>query len=176
MPPSSRIARTLEDPIAQGDRVSLQYKGTQLFVIVTRVVAPQETYEGRVQGFVMPEPVFEVEDLKRDASSASAMTILGALNEARRLKENPATAHYARRGSGPVALPEEVECSGAARATLPAVSAFAGAGRPDQQDVRHTRLACMPGAAVLRNAHAPPWTASVNARYRKLEAPDVVAR
>jgi alpha-acetolactate decarboxylase len=54
----------LDDPIAEGDRVSLQYKGTQLFVIVTRVVAPQETYEGRVQAFVTPEPVFEIEDLK----------------------------------------------------------------------------------------------------------------
>ena len=64
VPPSTRVARTLDDPIAEGDRVSLQYKGTQLFVIVTRVVAPQETYEGRVQAFVTPEPVFEIEDLK----------------------------------------------------------------------------------------------------------------
>jgi hypothetical protein len=64
VPPSSRVARTLEDPIAEDDRVRLQYKGTQLFVIVTRVVAPQETYEGRVQGFVTPAPVLEFEDLK----------------------------------------------------------------------------------------------------------------
>jgi hypothetical protein len=64
VPPCSRVARTLEDPIAEDDRVRLQYKGTQLFVIVTRVVAPQETYEGRVQGFVTPAPVLEFEDLK----------------------------------------------------------------------------------------------------------------
>jgi hypothetical protein len=55
MPPSSRVARTLEDPIGAGDRVSLQYKGKQLFVIVISVVAPQERYEGRVQGFVDPQ-------------------------------------------------------------------------------------------------------------------------
>jgi hypothetical protein len=44
-----------EDPIGAGDRVSLQYKGKQLFVIVISVVAPQERYEGRVQGFVDPQ-------------------------------------------------------------------------------------------------------------------------
>jgi hypothetical protein len=65
MPPSSRVARTLEDPIGAGDRVSLQYKGKQLFVIVISVVAPQERYEGRVQGFVDPQqPVLEFEGLK----------------------------------------------------------------------------------------------------------------
>jgi hypothetical protein len=66
-PPASRVARTLEDPIDTGDRVRLRYKGKQLFVIVIRVVAPQERYEGRVQGFVgnpQDPPVLEVEDLK----------------------------------------------------------------------------------------------------------------
>jgi hypothetical protein len=64
VPPSSRVARTLEDPIGTGDRVSLQYKGKQLFVIVIGVLAPQERYEGRVQGFVDPQPVVEFEGLK----------------------------------------------------------------------------------------------------------------
>jgi hypothetical protein len=64
VPPSSRVARTLEDPVAEGDRVRLQHKGMQLFVIVTKVVAPQKTYEGRIQGFVTPQPVLEFEHLK----------------------------------------------------------------------------------------------------------------
>jgi hypothetical protein len=55
VPPSSRVARTLEDPIAEGDQVRLQYKNRQLFVIVIKVVAPQERYEGRVHGFVPQE-------------------------------------------------------------------------------------------------------------------------
>ena len=61
---SSRVARSLEDRIAEGDRVSLQYKKRRLFVIVTRVVAPQERYEGRVHTFVDPQPVREFEGLK----------------------------------------------------------------------------------------------------------------
>ena len=65
VPPSSRVARTLEDPIGTGDRVSLQYKGKKLFVIVISVVAPQERYEGRVHGFVDPQqPLLEFEGLK----------------------------------------------------------------------------------------------------------------
>ena len=63
MSASSRVARSLEDRIAEGDRVSLQYKKRRLFVIVTRVVAPQERYEGRVHTFV-PQPVREFEGLK----------------------------------------------------------------------------------------------------------------
>ena len=64
-PPSSRVARTLEDPIDTGDSVRLRYKGKQLFVIVISVVAPQERYEGRIQGFVDPQqPLFEFEGLK----------------------------------------------------------------------------------------------------------------
>ena len=50
VPASNRVARTPEDGIAEGDQVSLQYKNRQLFVIVIKVVAPQERYEGRVQG------------------------------------------------------------------------------------------------------------------------------
>jgi hypothetical protein len=64
VPASSRVGRTLEDPIAEGDRLGLQYKNRQLFVIVIKVVAPQERYEGRIQGFVDPQPVLEVEGLK----------------------------------------------------------------------------------------------------------------
>ena len=60
----SASSRALEDPIAEGDRVSLQYKKRRLFVIVTRVVAPQERYEGRVHRFVDPQPVREFEGLK----------------------------------------------------------------------------------------------------------------
>jgi hypothetical protein len=50
--PLSRVTRTPEDRIAEGDQVRLHYKNRQLFVIVINVVAPQERYEGRVQGFV----------------------------------------------------------------------------------------------------------------------------
>jgi hypothetical protein len=57
VPASGRVARTPEDPIGEGDEVRLQYKGRQLFVIVTRVVAPHESYEGRVHRFVDPQLV-----------------------------------------------------------------------------------------------------------------------
>ena len=61
---SNRVARTPEDGIAEGDQVSLQYKNRQLFVIVIKVVAPQERYEGRVQGFVDCPPALELDGLK----------------------------------------------------------------------------------------------------------------
>jgi hypothetical protein len=64
VPPSSRVARTLEDPIAEGDQVRLQYKNRQLFVIVIKVVAPQERYEGRVQGFVDSPTALEIDGLE----------------------------------------------------------------------------------------------------------------
>jgi hypothetical protein len=62
--PSSRVARTPEDCIAEGDQVRLHYKNRQLFVVVINVVAPQERYEGRVQGFVDHPPTFEINGLK----------------------------------------------------------------------------------------------------------------
>jgi len=61
---SSRVARTPEDRVAEGDQVRLQYKNRQLFVIVIKVVAPQERYEGRVQGFVDRPPALEIDGLK----------------------------------------------------------------------------------------------------------------
>src|SRR6266540_6924678 len=64
VPPSNRVARTPEDRITEGDQVSLQYKNRQLFVIVIKVVAPQERYEGRVQGFVDCPPALEIDGLK----------------------------------------------------------------------------------------------------------------
>jgi hypothetical protein len=62
--PPSRVTRTPEDRIAEGDQVRLHYKNRQLFVIVINVVAPQERYEGRVQGFVDAPPTFEINGLK----------------------------------------------------------------------------------------------------------------
>jgi hypothetical protein len=64
VPPSNRVARTPEDRIAEGDQVRLQYKNRQLFVIAIKVVAPQERYEGRVQGFVDCPPALEIDGLK----------------------------------------------------------------------------------------------------------------
>jgi hypothetical protein len=61
---SSRVARTPEDRIAEGDQVRLHYKNRQLFVIVVNVVAPQERYEGRVQGFLDSPPALEINGLK----------------------------------------------------------------------------------------------------------------
>jgi hypothetical protein len=63
VPTSSRVARTLEDPIAEGDQVRLQYKNRQLVVIVIKV-APQERYEGRVQGFVDSQTALEIDGLE----------------------------------------------------------------------------------------------------------------
>jgi hypothetical protein len=62
--PSNRVARTPEDRIAEGDQVSLQYKNRQHFVIVIKVVAPQERYEGRVQGFVDGPTALEINGLE----------------------------------------------------------------------------------------------------------------
>jgi hypothetical protein len=64
VPASSRVARTPEDRIAGGDQVSLQYKNRQLFVIVIKVVVPQERYEGRIQRFVDHPLAFEMNGLK----------------------------------------------------------------------------------------------------------------
>jgi hypothetical protein len=44
--------------------VSLQYKNRQLFVIVIKVVVPQERYEGRIQRFVDHPLAFEMNGLK----------------------------------------------------------------------------------------------------------------
>jgi hypothetical protein len=52
------------DRIAEGDQVRLHYKNRQLFVIVVNVVASQERYEGRVQGFADAPPTFEINGLK----------------------------------------------------------------------------------------------------------------
>ena len=62
--PSNRGARTPEDHIAEGVQVRLHYKNRQLFVIVVNVVAPQERYEGRVQGFVDDPTALEINGLK----------------------------------------------------------------------------------------------------------------
>ncbi len=64
VPASGRVARTPEDHIAEGDQVRLHYKNRQLFVIVIKVVATQERYEGRIQGFVDHPPAFETNGLK----------------------------------------------------------------------------------------------------------------
>jgi hypothetical protein len=133
VPPSSRVARTLEDRIAEGDQVRLQYKNRQLFVIVIKVVAPQERYEGRVQGFVPQEryegrvqgfvdspTALEIDGLEAGASSASATTIFGALNEgrpARRSKEKTPPRVAPRAGFLAPLLTGEIR--GAAGAALP---------------------------------------------------------
>jgi hypothetical protein len=62
--PPSRVMRTPEDRIAEGDQVSLQYKNRQLFVVVIKIVAPEERYEGRVQGFADAPPALEINGLK----------------------------------------------------------------------------------------------------------------